>query len=59
MPRMKNTSDRPSNPMPQLPWLAGAAIGLAIMSMASGAMAMGAGWALGGGRKGRQADTGA
>lgn len=37
-------SSPPTPPMP--PWLAGAAIGLAIMGMASSAMALGAGLAL-------------
>ncbi len=46
-PRMKDMAPGPGPaPRPAPPWLAGAAIGLAIMGMASGAMAYGAGLAL-------------
>jgi hypothetical protein len=43
MHRGKEASEpgRPGNP-----WLAGAAIGIAISSMATGAMILGAGWAI-------------
>jgi hypothetical protein len=47
MQRMKNVPDRPEG-RPPTPWLAGIAIGFTIMSMASGAIALGAGWALSG-----------
>lgn len=40
MPRYKNPSGGPV-PVPAPPWLAGAAIGLAILSMASSAMVLG------------------
>ncbi len=47
LPRMKDIAAPPSpNPRPAPPWFAGAAIGLAIMGMASGAMACGAGLAM-------------
>ena len=44
--RAKTTGDSRPRPVPAPPWLAGAAIGLAILSAASSAMALGAGLAL-------------
>ncbi|MDR3535196.1 MAG: hypothetical protein P4L71_01725 [Acetobacteraceae bacterium] len=53
-PRMKDPPGRPPPPpRPAPPWMAGAAIGLVLFSMASGAIALGAGWALMGPRKDR------
>lgn len=43
-PSQPPSSGRPPAP----PWIAGAAIGMTLMSLASGAMVMGAGWALSG-----------
>jgi hypothetical protein len=45
MQRMKSSPDRPTG-RPPSPWLAGMAIGLTIMGMASSAIVLGAGWAL-------------
>ena len=45
MPRPKTSGGGPV-PLPTPPWLAGAAIGLAILGMAGGAMALGTGLAL-------------
>ena len=45
--RAKTSGDSGKRPVPPPPWLAGAAIGLAILSMAGTAMALGAGLALG------------
>ena len=42
MARFKNTPESEQPPRREPPWLAGAAIGVAIMSMATGAMALGA-----------------
>ncbi len=51
-PRMKDPGTRPPPPpRPTPPWLAGAAIGIVLFGMASGAMALGASWALMGPRK--------
>lgn len=44
--RAKTGGDNGPRPVPAPPWLAGAAIGLAILSMAGTAMAMGAGLAM-------------
>ncbi|MBN8874646.1 MAG: hypothetical protein J0H67_17550 [Rhodospirillales bacterium] len=58
MHRAKQSAEpsRPPSPAapPTAPWLAGAAIGMTLLGLASGAMAMGAGWALSGfgGKKG-------
>ncbi len=46
MQRHKNTAGGPT-PLPSQPWFAGMAIGLAILGMASSAMALGAGVAIG------------
>lgn len=45
MHRHKNSAGGPT-PLPAPPWLAGMAIGLTILGMASSAMALGAGLAL-------------
>ena len=42
MARFKNTADPERPTKPPAPWLAGAAIGVAIMGMATSAMALGA-----------------
>ena len=44
--RYRDKESSGGRPMPA-PWLAGAAIGLTILTLASGAMALGAGLALG------------
>ncbi len=46
MMRRNKEAGGPPNP-PGTPWLAGATIGLTIMTMAAGAMMLGAGMALG------------
>jgi hypothetical protein len=45
--RQKNSSGGGPAPLPTPPWLAGAAIGLTILGMASSAIVFGAGMALG------------
>ena len=44
--RAKTTGDSGPRPVPAPPWLAGAVIGLAILSIAGSALAMGASLAL-------------
>ncbi len=46
-PRRKSMSGGPQRP-PRPPWIAGVTIGLVILGMASGAMALGVTWALSG-----------
>ncbi|MBV9250152.1 MAG: hypothetical protein JO227_13015 [Acetobacteraceae bacterium] len=55
--RPRNPSDPPRRP-PAPPWLAGAAIGMAIMTMASGAMMIGAGMGLALGQAGESGSPG-
>jgi hypothetical protein len=46
--RKQGAGAPPPAPRPVPPYLIGAAIGLAILGIASGAFALGAGWAIGG-----------
>jgi hypothetical protein len=46
MQRFRSSADQPNGP-PAPPWLAGAAIGLTILTMAAGAMTLGTAWAFG------------